>query len=299
MQSLPPIESLQCFLAASKLLNFAKASQTVHLSPAAFGQRIRQLEEYVGQSLFLRTTRRVQLSDAGMRLVSPTQALIDEVLGMPALANDEEVVVARNITIGTRHELGMSWLLPMIPKLEHAVAGVKVHLHFGDSAELLQRLHSEEIDAAIASVRLADRRFDFALLHEERYSLVASSKLTKAKGLKTIDSILDQTLVDSNASLPLARYWLDADVDRPHLQFRNLRFLGTIGAIREFVLSGEGVAVLPSYFVEADIKKGKLKVLFPRKKLLTDHFRLLFSKKRRHAELFGRFVEVMRGVPLC
>ncbi len=298
MQSPPPVESLQCFVAGAKFLNFAKASQTVHLSPAAFGQRIRQFEDYVGLALFVRTTRRVSLTDAGRRLVSRAQHLLYDLEALPALANDKEVVVERNITIGTRLELGMSWLLPMLPKLEKAVPGATLHLHFGDSAELLQRLQNDQIDAAMCSVRLADRRFSFELLHEERYCLVASSKLVKQEGLRTLSSLKEQTLVDCNPTLPLARYWLDADKERANLQFRSLRYLGTIGAIRDYILRGEGVAVLPSYFVKGDLKRGRLKKLFANRSVLTDHFRLLFSNTRHHGDVFSRFVEVMRNEPL-
>src|SRR5689334_25354523 len=61
-------ESLRCFLAAARLLNFRNASRAVALTPAAFGQRIRQLEEQLGVELFARTTRSVSLTERGIAL---------------------------------------------------------------------------------------------------------------------------------------------------------------------------------------------------------------------------------------
>jgi len=66
---LPSIESLRCFTAAAKLLNFRAAARSVALTPAAFGQRIKQLEEQLGTSLFHRTTRSVRLTESGLALL--------------------------------------------------------------------------------------------------------------------------------------------------------------------------------------------------------------------------------------
>lgn len=285
-------------MAAAGTLNFRNAAGEVHLSPAAFGQRIRQLEEFLGVPLFVRTTRKVSLSDAGRRLVSKTQTILESIDDLVPLAHDQDVIVERNITIGTRHELGLSWLTPLIPALEKAVPGVIVHLRFGDGAELLRLVAKGDIDAAVSSTRLADRRFAFELLHEEEYQLVASDKLVDQWKLGSIASLVNQPLIDTDASLPLARYWLDADKERAHLQFETLRFMGTIGAIRDVVLRGQGVAVLPSYFIRNDIEKGRLQALFSDKKLLSDNFRLLFARNSRQSSVFEKFAEVMRNCPL-
>jgi DNA-binding transcriptional LysR family regulator len=65
---LPSLESLHCFAEAARLLNFRAAARAVALTPAALGQRIRQLEEQLGAPLFHRTTRKVVLTQAGLSL---------------------------------------------------------------------------------------------------------------------------------------------------------------------------------------------------------------------------------------
>ncbi len=54
-------ENLRCFLEGARRLNFRAAAKAVALSLAAFGQRIRQLEDDLGVSLFRRSTRQVLL----------------------------------------------------------------------------------------------------------------------------------------------------------------------------------------------------------------------------------------------
>ncbi len=298
VQSYPPIEALECFVAAAGTLNFRSAASEVHLSAAAFGQRIRQLEEHFGIPLFTRTTRKVELSDAGRRLLPPTREILENIADLAPLVHDDDIVVERHITIGTRHELGLSWLTPMISQLEKAVPGAVVHLRFGDGEELLRLVRKGEIDAAVSSTRLADRRFSFEILHEEFYQMVASDELVKSADIDSIESLLNQTLIDADTNLPLATYWLDADKERAHMQFNSVRSMGTIGAIRDLVLRGQGVAVLPSYFVQKDVEHGRLQTIFSEKKLLSDHFRLLFSRNSRLTRVFEAFSEVMRNTPL-
>jgi DNA-binding transcriptional LysR family regulator len=66
---LPSTDSLRCFAAAARLLNFRAAARKVGLTPAALSQRIRQFEDQLGVKLFQRTTRTVTLTQAGLSLL--------------------------------------------------------------------------------------------------------------------------------------------------------------------------------------------------------------------------------------
>src|SRR5437773_2384277 len=80
---LPSTENLRAFDAAARLLSFRAAARTVALTPAAFGQRIRQLEDQLGVALFRRTTRSVALPDPGLALL-PEAPLRRSPLARPA-----------------------------------------------------------------------------------------------------------------------------------------------------------------------------------------------------------------------
>jgi len=59
------IRELKIFLTTAELLNFGRASQVCNLSPSALTRTIQRLEEQLGQTLFVRDNRTVQLSLAG------------------------------------------------------------------------------------------------------------------------------------------------------------------------------------------------------------------------------------------
>lgn len=296
MESLPPLDALRCFVQAARLLSFRKAARAVALTPSAFSARIQQLEDVVGTPLFTRTTRSVRLTLDGLALLPRAQQ---------ALAAVEEAVrsVGRGLppmtlVIGTRHELGLSWLLPALDDITAKLGSVQCDLYFGSGADLLSRVRTAEIDCAIASVRMADPKLEFRKLHREEYAFVAARALIEKTPLRRASDAARHTLVDSTRELPLFRYFRDAHGTGDRLQFGAVECLGTIAAIRERVLQKRGVAVLPEYFVRDDLGKKRLVRLFPSVEPLHDYFRLIFRGDDPRRALYERLAEVLVATPL-
>ena len=64
-RSLPPLTSLRAFEAAARSLSFTKAARELHVTPAAISHQIRGLEQFLGVTLFQRTSRRLELTRDG------------------------------------------------------------------------------------------------------------------------------------------------------------------------------------------------------------------------------------------
>ena len=71
------LENLRCFVEAARASSFQRGARAVALTPAAFGQRIKQLEDQVGTPLFARTTRGVTLTPNGLALVPLAERCLD------------------------------------------------------------------------------------------------------------------------------------------------------------------------------------------------------------------------------
>jgi LysR family glycine cleavage system transcriptional activator len=275
---LPDLDSLRCFEAAATLLNFRAAAERVHLSPAAFSNRIQRLESELAAPLFERTTRRVALTDAGRRLLPQARVALAEAARCAAVVHDAHAVPPHTLVLGTRYELGMSWIVPALAELRRARPERRLELFFGDSADLLRRLAREQVDAMVSSVRLTDAGLTYARLHEERYCFVARPSLLDTSPLDSPRDAGRHCLLDIHGDLPLFRYFLDARPRAEAWEFGDTEFLGTIGAVRYRVLEGAGVAVLPRYFVEPDLKSGALTAVLPDFEPVTDAFRLVWRR---------------------
>jgi DNA-binding transcriptional LysR family regulator len=273
---LPDLESLRCFDAAASHLSFRIAAQSVALSPAAFGDRIKRLEAQLDATLFARTTRRVALTPAGLRLLPQARRVLDEAARCTRVVHEQDLVLPFALTVGTRFELGLSWLTPALPELQARMPARTVHLVFGDSPELFARVRNGVLDCAVTSARFTSGELSYAKLHDEDYVFVAAAKSVRRHALARAEHAQRHTLIDVAPDLPLFRYFLDAQRARDVWSFSKVEYLGTIGAIRMRVLQGAGVAVLPRYFVAADLRLRRLVRLMPAVELQRDAFRLVW-----------------------
>lgn len=292
---LPDLESLRCFSQAARQLSFRRAAKTCALSPAAFGERIRRLEDQLGAALFTRTTRRLTLTAEGERLLPRAQRLIEEAERCLAVVQGERQAPF-DLKLGTRFELGLSWLVPALKKLERARPERRLHLYFGDTADLLPRVLEGDIAAMVTSARITNPGFAFARLHEEEYVMVAGASLLARRKLDEPKDAREHVLLDLHEDLPLFRYFLDARSAKEVWQFREIRCLGAIAALRARAIEGAGVCVLPLYFVRQDLAARRLMRVMTSTKLPSDWFRLVWraghAREQELQQLAGELSEL-------
>lgn len=293
---LPDLESLRCFVAAANHKSFRRAAREVALSPAAFSDRMRRLEEQLGERLFTRTTRSCQLSVAGERALPHAEQAI--AAARRCAEAGAESPLPFDLTIGTRFELGLSWLVPALSELTAAQPARRLHLYFGDTDALLAALSGGVADAIVTSARTSQPGVFVQALHEERYALVASPKLLARTPLQSEKDAPAHTLLDVHADLPLFRYFVDGRPAREVWRFQHVQRLGTIAAVAAQARAERGVAVLPRYFVERDLARKVLVEPFPKAKLSVDYFRLMYRKNHPRAADLADLAEALRGRPL-
>jgi LysR family transcriptional regulator, glycine cleavage system transcriptional activator len=294
---LPSLDSFRCFVEVAQRLNFRAAARAVALTPAAVSGRIKQLEDQLGQPVFIRTTRSVQLTDAGAALLPAAKDALLRAERAMRIARGELGPPAVDITVGTRHELGMSWVLSSLPVLREALPHVTFHLSFSAGEDLLSRVREGTLPCAIGSMRIADTSLFGDPLHEERYVLVGGPKHLARVPLKKDSDLRAHRLIDIDPGMPLAAYLRGAP-GGAELSFGAVLSMGTIAAVREIVLQGHGVAVLPEYLVADDLKRNRLVRLLPKRPLRTDWFRLFSRTGDERSGLFATMARSLRALPL-
>lgn len=115
------LRHIKAFVAVSEELNFTRAAERLHLAQQALSHQIRQLEDEVGTQLFVRTTRRVELTPAGaafLERVAPITVILEEakeVARQVALGAEGHLEVAYTYSLGIES-------LPLILDRLHEVA---------------------------------------------------------------------------------------------------------------------------------------------------------------------------------
>jgi DNA-binding transcriptional LysR family regulator len=100
---MPELRHLRYFIAVAEELNFSRAAERLHMAQPPLSVAIRQLEEELGTPLFVRTSREVRLTEAGMALLDGARRTLAEA--------DAAVVAAQHAAAGAIGSLriGYSW----------------------------------------------------------------------------------------------------------------------------------------------------------------------------------------------
>jgi DNA-binding transcriptional LysR family regulator len=291
---LPSVESLRCFHSAAHHLNFRRAAGEVGLTPTAFSERIRRLEEELDCALFARTTRRVELTARGEALLPVAERALTSVEACARAVRDGGMIHTR-LKVGTRFELGLSWLIPAFIELERRKPHLSIDSYFGSGDDIVDRLERGLVDCAVTSAPLARDAWHGEVLHPESYEFVGAAALVRERPLRRVSDARVHTLLDIDETLPLARYLLSAE---PGLEFDQVRACGVGAAIAQRVLAGAGVAVLPTYMIRAELASRALVRLLPKVRLLSDSFRLLYRKGHRFEDGLRELAAFLRRRPL-
>jgi DNA-binding transcriptional LysR family regulator len=156
----PPVElrQLRYFVAVAEELHFGRAAERLHMSQSPLSRAIRELERQLGLVLFVRTTRRVELTPAGTALLERARRALAEV----ELAIDEarlaEAPDADVVVLG--HGPFSRWPVTRLAgELAAERPQLQIRLDEDLSPELLHRVATHELAAAavFASPRAAER----------------------------------------------------------------------------------------------------------------------------------------------
>ena len=163
------IKQLRYFIAVADTLNFSRAASSVYLSQSALSRQIMDLEKEVGLPLFRRSTRRVELTEAGKALQKSAKELISRWEKMlPEVRNTvAEESQALTLTIGMDARTPADpqrrkRLMSVLYRLRRDYPGLLVLVRTYEYQELLKCLSDKTVDCALILDREPDIRADLS-----------------------------------------------------------------------------------------------------------------------------------------
>ena len=250
----PSLAGLRAFEAAARHLSLQKAAEELHVTPAALSHQIKSLEEHLGQPLFRRLNRAVELTEAGHALSPGTTDAFSTLI--TAWRNAQRVTEDDVLNVTAGPAFTAKWLAPRL--YEFATSHPHIELRFSASVKRLD-FQRDNIDVAI--------RFGTGV-NDDLYSLPLAEEWTTpvmlpemAGRYPTAESLLDAPLIH-DASIDFMNLpsswpaWFGMlginDVPSPHLTFNQAAH-----AV-DAALAGGGVALGRRSLVVKDIAEGRL-----------------------------------------
>lgn len=275
---IPDLEMWRCFEAAATFRTFRRAADELSLSMRMFEYRIERLEQSLGTSLFQRVQGRAILTASGERLLPQAFRMLARAASPGQACEPPQPI---EISVGAPGDLGVAWLVQSFDRLHAYRPERTLRVHLGDSAELVARVRGGGLDCAVASGELGGDDLASEVLHREELVFVGSVNLVRRRPFSQRAHAARHVLVDLSDDLPLFRYLLEALGDSEPWSFGKIECFETTEAIRDRLLRGDGVAVLPRRVVARALRARRLKQLM--RDVALPHETFVLAWRRDHA----------------
>jgi len=242
---------LRTLLAIKTTGSFSAAATTVHLSHSAISIQMKQLEQQLGASLFIKGRRPAMLTPMGEEIAEKAREIIDQLDDLKSLTGADDL--GGRITLGFVPTTLQTLLPVALERLRSEFPQLQVSVRSDLSSHLASAVENRDIDFAFLSAPVSVH--SKVRLHE-----IGSEALflVTAKNNTSLDKQAD--ILRQNPYIAFSRHtWLGEQIAH-HLTQRGLLLepsieLDSMDAIEHLVARGFGVSIVPQRLLAAPLEQ--------------------------------------------
>lgn len=250
------IRQLQSFKTVAELTSFTKAAQILQYSQASITSHIQQLEDEIGFPLFNRLGKQIQLTEMGKEMYVYVVDLLTVYSKIKHISlNDHEL--KGEIRIGASESMTVYKLGSVISTYKKQYPNVTFSL-INDHCHLLrERLHTGELDIAITlEPKVSDSQLTTKVLSDEQLVFVGERNNT----IPTIEEADGECIIFSAEPCEL-RHFFEGYLTENGVNTNNHLEFTSMEAMKQCVVSGLGISLMPFMSVESLLQEAKMKVI--------------------------------------
>lgn len=273
--------------------NLSEAARRLKMTRANVSYHLNQLERTIGQQLLRRTTRRVEATEIGLRLYEHGLAIRNELLAaresIATLGQSLQGRVRLSVPSGYGQLVMSRWLLDF----KRLYTGVVLDVVFENRVEDLIR---DEVDIAVRVMSEPPQNLVARDMGSMHYVVCASRAYAETNGMPTdLDALRSVPLIASAVVSRQLRVTAYQGRERhevivePTLISENFLFL------REAVLAGLGIGMVPDYVVQQDVERGDVVTALHgwRLSIFGSRMYMLYMPNRHHTRAASTFIDFM------
>lgn len=247
------LRALEIFRAVALEGSVSRAAARLNRVQSNISTRIRQLEEQIGKTLFLRGNRGLTLTPDGQLLLSYAERLLE--LSMETAEALRKGKPSGVFRIGTMESTAAARLPAILSRYHELYPDVRIELETDTAGGLIERLLNYDIEAAFIAEPVEFERIATRPVFEERLVLVAPQSFP---ALQNTSEISGKTVVAFEEGCAYRRYledWLLQEGIVPGA----VMAVGSYLAILACVSAGTGFAVVPWSVLDMIDSKGEFR----------------------------------------
>jgi DNA-binding transcriptional LysR family regulator len=254
------LRQMEYLVALADERHFTRAAELTGISQSGLSAAIRGLEEELGTSLFIRSTRRVEPTEAGFALLPYARAMLEQAVG----ARDAVVKASRDLAgslrIGAEQCLGLLDVAALLDRFHRRHPRVETHFVQSGSHDLLGLLRAGELDVAfVATDRHLSGLPRLEIGREPLFALLPADHPLATRASVRWEALADEDFIDFGPSWGV-RALNDAAFAARGVHRRVRCSVNDVHTLLDLVCRGLGIAVVPRH-VAAKPQASQLRAL--------------------------------------
>lgn len=282
---------LRVFVRLAERGSFSAVGRDFEITQSAVSKSVTALERDLGARLVNRTTRCVSLTEAGTRYHERCRQILADLEEADAAVTNSSIGISGSLKIAAPVPFGLVFVAPRVARFQARHPALEMDLDLSDRP---LNLVEEKIDIAIRLGHLASPGLVARKLGDSPFVAVASPGYLALRGIPRTpkDLSIHDCLMYTSQSNPSAWGFEGSPNDSVSVSgnFRSNNLL----ALKDAAIAGIGVARLPLWMADAEIKAGSLRLVLEDHPLPAFGIHAVFPSARRIPERVKLFVDFIQ-----
>lgn len=255
------LEDMALLVAVAEAGGLSAAGRRLSLSPATMTARLKAMEERYQTRLFHRSTRAITLTRAGEDFYHAARRVLEEARHAESLLTQKEGVLSGNIRLSAPSDFGRQYLSPAIVDFSRRHPEVTFSVFLGERVE---DLVANRLDMSIRVGNLPDSSLAIRHIRPNHRVLVASEAYLATHGTPaSLDELHHHRCLALERHGVVMNEWRFEEAGKERVVRVTPAMVCDDGALlRQWALSGAGIAGKSWWDVKRDVEEGRLQVLF-------------------------------------
>lgn len=253
------LATMEAFASVAQTGSFAETARKLNLANSVVSKRIKDLEDFLGTQLLIRTTRKVTLTEAGYSYLEHVRKFIDELEEVEELLRTQTEKPIGTIKLSAPLSFGLQYLGPALAEYLKKYPDVTIKTYLSDRQI---DLSEEGFDLAIRIGKLDDSSMIAKKIRHCRRVVCATPAYLKKHGTPQKPADLKTHNCLGYLNLAEGKSWPFIVNEKKIWQAVSGNFLSDNGDIlHQAALSGCGIALLPNFIIDKSLKEKKLQII--------------------------------------
>lgn len=286
-------EQVQAFIYVALTGSFSKAGEILYLSQPSVSSRVKALEEEMGVELFTRSGKIVKLSKEGKALFPFAENILQNIQdGKLSIQNEHTKAVGElaisSVLVASNYILG-----PVLEQFHQAYPKIKLNVYTGHSHDVLNMVLNHEVTFGISRSVNHPQIETIRLMDDEMVLVIYPTHPFASKEKISIDDVAKEPLILFNRG-SIDWTLIHGSFNSLHVEPKVVMELDSIGLAKIMVKKKLGIAILPRFAIEDDIKANTLQVVsivnFPQ---IRRDFELIYLKRTTLDGITKLFIDLI------